>query len=168
MKGTHVFFYPFRIFWPKSTLHSSIATYLAVERNIEYQHTDSGILDTQIVWLLLSLFLMIDERHSCTFFILFRHFGHKLHYIKVLKPAYLAAGNTKYQHTDSGSPDTQIISILKFCIYVHDKLSSGIRAFLKAQQARPWFVSRSLFLLDILTPIERWAELRMYLFRAGR
>jgi hypothetical protein len=78
----------------------------------EYQHTDSGIPDTQTMWLLLNNFSLIDERDSCTFFLLFRHFQQKLHYIQVLQPPYLSAGHKKYQLQHNDIPDTKTMWLL--------------------------------------------------------
>jgi hypothetical protein len=64
------------------------------------------------MWLLLSIFLMTDERDSCTFSTLSGYVGHKLHYIKVLQPPYNWTEKTEYQHTDSGIPDTQSMWLL--------------------------------------------------------
>jgi hypothetical protein len=63
-----------------------IATSLEVDwGKIEYQHTDSGIPDAQIMWLLLSIFLM-TEKVLCTVYTISGYFGHKLHYIEALQP----------------------------------------------------------------------------------
>jgi hypothetical protein len=90
----------------------------------EHQHTNSGIPDTQIMWLILNNFSLIHKRDSCTFLILFRNFGHKLHYIKVLQPPYLAAGNTTYQNQHSGIPNTQIMWLLLSTFLMTDKRDS--------------------------------------------
>jgi hypothetical protein len=52
----------------------------------EYQHQDSGIKNTQLTWLLVNNFSMLDERDPSDLYTLSRYFGHILHYIKDLQP----------------------------------------------------------------------------------
>jgi hypothetical protein len=65
-------------------------------------------------------------------------------------------------------PKSHQLKQLNFYANPCDELSSGTISSFQAQCAIVRFESGFFFFLDILTPIERWAEIRMYLFRAGR
>jgi hypothetical protein len=118
----------------------------------EYQHTDSGIPDTQTMWLLLNNFSLIDERDSCTFFLLFRHFRQKLHYIQVLQPPYLAAGHTKYQHQHTGIPDTQIMWLLLSIFLMTFERDSSTFYTLSG------YFDHKLHYIKVLQPPQKWTQ----------
>jgi hypothetical protein len=72
---------------PYITLLLSLATNLEVAlQNTKYQHQDSGITNTHIVWNLLNHGSTTDERYSYTFHTLFGHVDRKLHYSEVWPP----------------------------------------------------------------------------------
>jgi hypothetical protein len=78
----------------------------------KYQHQHIGIPDTHIMWLILSIFLMTDERESSTFYTLSGYFGHKLHYIKVLQPPKKWTQEKQNINTHTVAFQTQIMWLL--------------------------------------------------------
>jgi hypothetical protein len=78
------FLYSCQTFWSYITLHLNWTPSLEVDwGKREYQHQSILITNTEHTWLLLNTFSCKDERHSCTFYILFGPYTHKLQYKKV-------------------------------------------------------------------------------------
>jgi hypothetical protein len=104
------------------------------------------------MWLLLNNFSLIDERDSCTFLILFRHFCHKLHYIKVLQPPYLAAGHTEYQRQHSGILDTHIMWLL-LSIFLMTYETESCTFYTLSR-----YFGHKLHCINVLQPPKKWTE----------